>query len=63
MDLSLFEKVRPVLPKGVVTVAESGIKTAEDVRRLRDAGADAILVGEALMRQASPGAALRELLS
>jgi indole-3-glycerol phosphate synthase len=46
-----------------VLVAESGIRTAADVRRLGDAGAHAILVGEHLMRARSPGAALRELLA
>ena len=47
----------------VVRVAESGIHSAEDVGRLRGAGYDAFLVGESLMRAASPGEALRELLS
>jgi indole-3-glycerol phosphate synthase len=43
-------------------LAESGIKTAEDVARLRTAGIDAILVGETLMQSADPGAALRALV-
>jgi len=51
------------IPAGVVKVAESGIQTAEDVARLRVAGYDAFLVGESLMRAASPGDALRGLLS
>ena len=46
----------------VVLVAESGIATAEDVRRARDAGADAVLVGEALMRVSDPGPLLAELV-
>jgi len=49
-------------PAGVVRVAESGIRSAEDVARLRAAGYEAFLVGESLMRAASPGAALRELM-
>ncbi len=49
-------------PAGVVKVAESGIHSAEDVARLRAAGYDAFLVGESLMRAASPGEALRELM-
>jgi indole-3-glycerol phosphate synthase len=49
-------------PANVVRVAESGIHSAEDVARLRGAGYDAFLVGESLMRAASPGEALRELL-
>jgi indole-3-glycerol phosphate synthase len=51
------------LPKGAVSVAESGIHTAEDMERLRAAGFDAFLIGESLMRQPDPGAALRALLS
>jgi indole-3-glycerol phosphate synthase len=50
------------LPKNVVRVAESGIRSAEDVARLRAAGYQAFLVGEALMRAESPGEALRELM-
>jgi indole-3-glycerol phosphate synthase len=42
-------------------VTESGIATPEDVRRLRAAGIDAFLVGEAFMREPDPGAALRRL--
>jgi indole-3-glycerol phosphate synthase len=49
-------------PPGVVRVAESGIRSADDVSRLRAAGYDAFLVGESLMRAVSPGAALKELL-
>jgi indole-3-glycerol phosphate synthase len=51
------------VPPSVVLVGESGIKTAADVRRLGDAGAHAVLVGETLMRAPSPAAALRELLA
>lgn len=50
-------------PAGVVKVAESGIHSADDIARLRVAGYDAFLVGESLMRAASPGAALKELLT
>jgi len=51
------------IPAGVVRVAESGIATAEDLARLRAAGFDAFLIGESLMRQADPGAALARLLA
>lgn len=47
----------------VVLVAESGIASADDVRRARDAGADAVLVGEALMRAPEPGALLADLVA
>jgi indole-3-glycerol phosphate synthase len=57
----LTERLRAVVPSRVALVAESGISTAADVRRMRDAGADAILVGEALMRSPDPVARLREI--
>ena len=57
-SLSLVEKI----PASVVRVAESGIATSADLARLRAAGFDAFLIGESLMRQADPGAALKELL-
>ena len=49
VDLGTFERLAPRLA-GATLVAESGIKTLEDARLLRDAGADAVLVGEAAMR-------------
>jgi indole-3-glycerol phosphate synthase len=48
-DLGTFERLAPLL-SGATLVAESGVKGPEDARRLRDAGADAVLVGEAAMR-------------
>jgi indole-3-glycerol phosphate synthase len=50
------------IPKSVVRVAESGIRSSEDIMRLRAAGYQAFLMGESLMRAERPGAALRELL-
>jgi indole-3-glycerol phosphate synthase len=49
VDLGTFERLAPRLV-GATLVAESGVKGPEDARRLRDAGADAVLVGEAAMR-------------
>lgn len=63
IDMSLTEQIAKRVPPSVVLVGESGIKTAADVRRLGDAGAHAVLVGETLMRAPSPGAALKELLA
>jgi len=51
------------IPASVVRVAESGIATSHDIERLRVAGFHAFLIGESLMRQADPGAALAELLA
>jgi indole-3-glycerol phosphate synthase len=58
LDVSL--NLARLMPKSVLAVAESGIRTADDIRRLRDAGYRGFLVGEHLMRSASPGAALRD---
>jgi len=52
----------PEVPDGVVAVAESGIRSGADIRRLRDAGFDAFLVGEHLMAAPDPGEALSRLL-
>lgn len=51
------------IPASVVRVAESGISTSDDLAKLRGAGFDAFLIGESLMRQVDPGAALAELLA
>jgi indole-3-glycerol phosphate synthase len=60
LDVSL--KLAPRLPRNIAAVAESGIRTAEDVRMLRGAGYRAFLVGESLMKSESPGNALARLL-
>jgi indole-3-glycerol phosphate synthase len=61
LDVSLSLAVK--LPKGAVHVAESGIHNADDLNQLRGAGFDAFLIGESLMREPDPGAALQELLT
>jgi indole-3-glycerol phosphate synthase len=63
VDLGLTERLRKLVPRDVVLVAESGIHSADDARRMREAGADAILVGELLMRAADPAAEIRGLTS
>lgn len=50
------------IPSGVVRIGESGIKTHDDLLRIRSAGADGFLVGTTLMRAPDPGARLRALL-
>ena len=62
VDLAATEKLSEQVPAGILLVSESGIRTAEDSRRLRGCGVDAVLVGEALMRSgdvAKQAAALR----
>jgi indole-3-glycerol phosphate synthase len=63
VDLGLTERLRKLIPNQVVLVAESGIHSVDDARRMREAGADAILVGEILMRSPDPSASLRALAS
>jgi indole-3-glycerol phosphate synthase len=59
VSLSLVERI----PSSTVRVAESGISTPADISRLSAAGFDAFLIGESLMRQPDPGAALAKLIS
>lgn len=61
VDLDVLDVVGARLPDGIVAVAESGIRSPADLSRLSAAGYDAFLVGERLIAQADPGAALREL--
>jgi indole-3-glycerol phosphate synthase len=63
IDLGLTARLRPRIPASCVLVAESGIHGVADARRMREAGADAILVGEMLMRAADPAACVRDLAS
>ncbi len=61
VDVSNSGRLRDLVPDSVLFVAESGIRTAEDVRILRECGTDACLVGETLMRARDKAAMLREL--
>jgi indole-3-glycerol phosphate synthase len=67
-DLDTFEvdtertaKLRPMIPDDVVVVGLSGVSTRNDVVRLQEAGADAVLIGESLVTAQDPSARLREL--
>lgn len=62
MNMDLAVDLRSIIPTDRLVVAESGIRNAGDVARLRAAGIDAILVGETLMLAPDPALALRELL-
>jgi indole-3-glycerol phosphate synthase len=63
-DVRLETALRLVslIPAGIVRVAESGIASAADIHRLRDAGYHAFLIGESLMRAQHPGEKLKEFL-
>jgi len=62
VSLDTAVALAPAIPDDVVAVAESGIRTGTHLRRLRDAGFDAFLVGEHLMAAPDPGEALERLL-
>lgn len=62
VDPETVLRLLPDIPAGTTVVAESGITDAAEVRRLEEAGVDAILVGEALMSSADPAEAVRVLL-
>ena len=59
VDLGTASRLRDMIPKDAVYVAESGVQSAEDVRALSLAGADAILMGEVLMRAENKGLQLQ----
>jgi indole-3-glycerol phosphate synthase len=61
VDLAVCETIGPRIPRGVVAVAESGVRTEGDVQRLRSCGYSAFLVGERLMTAADVPAALGAL--
>lgn len=62
VDLTTSQRLGARMPEGVIKVAESGIKTRQDVDYLRAAGFDAFLVGESLLRQNDRAAAVRQLV-
>lgn len=63
VDLRVFDDLVRDIPDGVTAVAESGIRTADDIRRLRSAGYDAFLIGERFMTSHDPGEALASLIA
>lgn len=61
VDLTTFGRLRPLLPEDTVTVAESGVRTAADVHKLAEMGADAVLVGETLVTAPDQAAKVQKL--
>jgi indole-3-glycerol phosphate synthase len=61
-DIAVTERLAPLVPADRIPVAESGIRTPQDVRRMVNAGARCLLVGEHLLRQPDPGEAARILV-
>lgn len=63
VDRSVFERIAPGLPRDVVKIAESGVRGTRDLIRYASAGADAVLVGEGVVKQRSPREAVAELVT
>jgi len=62
VDLETTLRLKREIPSSVKVISESGIESCRDVKLLREAGVNGILVGEALMRSSNPGSRIRELL-
>ena len=63
IDPTLSEQLVPKIPSGKVIIAESGIQKPEDVKRMKQLGVHAVLIGEALMLAPDPAAKVRELFA
>ena len=61
VDIGNSIRLRTLAPENVLFVAESGIKTAEDIEKLREAKVNGVLIGETLMRSPDKKAALEKL--
>ena len=60
-DLQFSCDLIPQIPDDIVTISESGIHSLEDAARVKDAGAQAVLIGEALMRAEEPEAFIESI--
>ncbi len=61
VDTGNSRRMRELVPKDIIFVSESGVRTSDDIKLLREAGADAVLIGETLMRADDKTAKLAEL--
>jgi len=61
VDTDNSRKMREIVPHDVIFVSESGVKTAKDIELLREIGADAVLIGETLMKADNKLLKLKEL--
>lgn len=62
INMKTGERLIPRIPKDRVIVAESGLRTRDDIRRVQDLGAHAVLIGETFMRAADIGRAIKEVM-
>jgi len=60
-DINVCLTLARDIPKDIISIAESAIKTPEDIKRINDAGFNAVLIGETLVRSDNPEATLRHL--
>jgi indole-3-glycerol phosphate synthase len=63
VDRTIFARVAPRIPEGVVKIAESGVRGPHDLLAYAAAGADAVLVGESLVTEKDPRAAVADLVT
>jgi len=63
VDTGLTARLCKQIPSHIITVAESGINNTDDIRKLKDTGVDAVLIGETLMRSTDKKKLLKELIS
>ena len=61
VDMDNAKRLRELVPREIIFVSESGVKSADDIKKIRELGADAVLIGEVLMRAADKTAKLKEL--
>lgn len=61
VDVERYSTIRSTLPDGVLSVSETGLKSADDVRRAGQLGFDGVLIGEAILTASDVGAKVREL--
>jgi indole-3-glycerol phosphate synthase len=62
IDPDTSVRLLPLIPSTIVAIAESGVRSAADIRRVASAGADAVLVGSELSKSADPEQSVRELV-
>ena len=63
LDPHLFGRLASLIPEGTITIAESAVANSQDVERYREAGANAVLVGEALVTGSDPATRVREFVN
>jgi len=61
VDINRCLELAPCIPKGILKIAESGIKSPADIKKINKAGFDAVLIGEALVRSEEPAALLSQM--